>query len=528
MAASSSAAVPEAAAACLQSLPHELLLRVVACCAPWASPELLFALGGLCAPLRAALACPSVGALRPAWARAIIAAADPCAALARADDVGAGDADEGLGDAYAAHAAAHGGWFALAHALTARRCVACGVVTPWVAWRVRSVANEAAAAAAAEDENAARNALCRCCESCAPPPRRTPHGHASASSSESAPSDEDEEDAASADDDAHDDDDDDDDDDDASSDEDYIPDFRRCTLINAHFFAPRPRLVLEADALPDPGAALAAAVAGAHDGDTIGLRGAFVARALCLGGGNEAAVRLLGLPASAPYRNVHAAAAGVDARAAILYGGVAADALLAALSGAERAAAAAVAFPAASIVVERGALTLLNPAWLESVFVRSGDARRPPPRTAADAFRAVVAFTLETETPPPSLVLRRCWVSAYAGTGVDVRTGCAARCWPRGPRCWPASSQTAAPRPPSARSTPRCACAAATCCGTGGSWAWEIRRRAMCAASQAQTSSCCRRSATTPRASSAPWSRRIARSCRMSFCWTDTDEPHAS
>jgi hypothetical protein len=402
------------AAPVLQSLPHEVLLHIAAS-APWATPEQLLGAGGLCRALRAAVGCPSVVQLRPLWARAIIALVDPCAALARAADVTNG---EGLGDAYAPHAAAHAragspGWFALAHALAQRKCVACGVVTPWVAWRVR---DEAAATTAHEPQEAARrNALCRCCESCAPPQHAPPFrgdahhagdDHAAASSEGASDASEESESE-------------DEDDEDDADDEDYMPDFHRCTVINAQFFEPQPRIVLDASALPSPEAALRAAVVQAHDGDTIGLRGEFVMKhSLFMGGGTEAVIRLLGLPASAPYRNVHASAnnAGWARHGAWATGGGGWDAL----GDVERTAAAAVAFPAVSIVLKKyNFLAATNPAWLESLFIRSGNTRRPP-RITAENCCAVMAHTFEVDVPPPSLVLRRCWVSACSGAGVAV------------------------------------------------------------------------------------------------------------
>jgi hypothetical protein len=405
-------------AACLQSLPHEVLLQVVALCASWATPEELLRCGSLCRSLRAAVGCPSVAALHALWARTIVAAVDPCAALARADDVANAD---GLAAAYAAHAVAHAraqpaggipGWFALAHALAARRCVACGVVTPWVAWRERgsTAADEASL-------DAARNAVCRCCESCAPPPCGNARAAGFASDDDEVDDEVDDDDDCSVsaedapDEDAGGDADDDGTDDD---DEDYDPNYRRCTLINAFFFAHQPCLVLDAAALPNPSAALHAAIAAAHDGDTIGLRGRFVAPYVLMHGGNDATVRLLGVPESAAYRNKHIAVHNSNLPQRV-----------AALGELERTAAASVPFPAASIVMPRGCLKASNPAWLESLFIRSGDARCRQRHNGEDYYVAVKAYALEPDMPPPSVVLRRCWLSAYDGAGVGISAAAA-------------------------------------------------------------------------------------------------------
>jgi hypothetical protein len=142
----------------LQALPHEVLLRIVSAGA-FDTPEQLLAAGSVCHALRAAVGCPSVVSLRPLWARTIIAVADPTASLAAPPNLGLG-----LEHAYTEHAAAFArgrscGWFALAHALAARNCAACGDVTRGVAWRLPAAARAAAGGI---------RLLQSCCAACTP------------------------------------------------------------------------------------------------------------------------------------------------------------------------------------------------------------------------------------------------------------------------------------------------------------------------------------------------------------------------
>jgi hypothetical protein len=394
---------------CLQTLPHEVLLNIVAC-TPWESPEQLLAAGSLCRALRAAVGCPSVAQLRPLWTRTIIALVDPTAALLRAGAAARAhkDDDEGFvagrGDVYCALAHSRaGGWFALAHALAQRECAACGEVTRWVAWRESD-----------EEEDAAHAPLlCRCCHTCAPPgcepAHDVPPADQAAAASGSAASD-----AAGE-----------------SSDEDKDASLcHRCTVINAQLFEPQPSCVLNVEELNDPVAALHSALAEASDGDTIGLRGEFAARYLWLGaaGGNGAAVRLLGVPANAPWRSVHMCVSVGNGRQQVN-----APAGLAALSKVERSAAAAFGFPASSIFVGRNCLGFNNSAWLENLLIRSGDrAGTAAGLPIATGFPTIQLGDDEShsasgdEVIPPALVLRRCWVTAQAGSAVILTRGTAA------------------------------------------------------------------------------------------------------
>jgi hypothetical protein len=174
--------------------------------------------------------------------------------------------------------------------------------------------------------------------------------------------------------------------------------------------------VLDAGALVDPAATLRAVLMQASDGDTIGLRGAFAAHTLRIGiYANSAVVRLLGMPAAVAWHNVHlSASAGHDRY------NFAVPATLGALGLVEYAAAAAIGFPSASLEVQNNCLEIYAPVWLESLFISSGD------RTvdmllhvqAPGGFPAITVHAIGLT--PPAAVLRRCWVTAYNGTGISV------------------------------------------------------------------------------------------------------------
>ncbi len=169
----SAVAAASSAPVCLQDVPHELLARILSLA--WrdnadGSAEALFRVGSLCHALRAAAGATATAAeLTPVWSRAIIALVDPAAALATASGAAT---DEGFMHAcYLRHAVALGSWYALAHALSDRNCVACGEVTRWLAWRDPEAAH-AVAVGADEDGGGGGplgSGLCRCCATCAPP-----------------------------------------------------------------------------------------------------------------------------------------------------------------------------------------------------------------------------------------------------------------------------------------------------------------------------------------------------------------------
>jgi hypothetical protein len=362
-------------AACLQELPQDLLQRIVASACD--TPESLLAVGGLCRALRAATGCPAQQ-LRPLWTRTIIALVDPAAALAHAceDDGDGEDIYFSLAQALARSGA--NGWFALLHALARRECVACGDVTRWVAWRSPA------------EEDALLGPPCRCCVTCELDADAA--GGAAADSNSGAASE-------------------------SESESSFLlaPLLARCAVINAQLFEPQPSVVLVADELNNPGLALIAALEDGSDGDTIGLRGAF--SATHLGIACNAAVRLLGLPGYAPWRNVHAATEGMPADSAEL----------AALGVAEQAAAAAIGFPSASIHTSDNCFEVYKPVWLENLYISSG-AGSGDFGVDGGVFAGLTSFVLhdDADTGAPSFVLRRCWITGYQGTGMVLGEGAAA------------------------------------------------------------------------------------------------------
>jgi hypothetical protein len=374
------------AALCLQSLPHDVLVRIISAAA-FDTAEQLLAAGSLCRCMRAAVGCPSLVQLRPLWTRTIIALVDPTAALAAPADSGLG-----LEHAYSEHAAFARGWFTLAHALAARNCASCGDVTRFVAWRLPAANGDAGIP------------LQRCCEACSPAVVHAASGSV-----------------------------------DAGEDEETEEDYSHCTIMNAQLFAlpvdAHPGLLLDASTLDDPMAALRAALAEASDGDTIRLSGEFASWTFAVNASPDdvAAVRLLGVPAGAPWRSVHMSATA---------GRHAALTSMAGLNALERVAAAAVGFPSASIFVGRNCLEVYGPVWLENLYISSGNRVADVRQGLIGApFPAITAFTQQRlgRIVPPSLVLRQCWVTGYNGTAIGLAervTAALLRCCITNSRCF--------------------------------------------------------------------------------------------
>jgi hypothetical protein len=392
----------------LQALQHEVLLVGAGA---FDTPEQLLAAGSVCHALRAAVGCPSVVQLRPLWARTIIAVADPTASLAAPPNLGLG-----LEHAYTEHAAAFArgrscAWFALAHALAARNCAACGDVTRGVAWRLPAAAGAAAGGI---------RLLQRCCAVCtpiahAPPADADDAGGAAcvdATSGSEGDADEDDDDV----------------------DEDEEDGYDRCTIINAQLFTQpdgaHPGVLLDAYTLNDPMAALRAALAQASDGDTIRLYGEFASWDLTI---NNAAVRLLGEPAGAPWRSVHMSVSAGRHQALTS---------LAGLSALERVATTAIGFPPASISLGHNCLEIYGSVWVENVYISSGNrAADVQVQIAFPAFPAITAYNLQQNghIMPPSLMLRHCWVTGYNGSGIGLAEGAHAallRCCITNTRCY--------------------------------------------------------------------------------------------
>lgn len=204
-------------------------------------------------------------------------------------------------------------------------------------------------------------------------------------------------------------------------------------VLNARLFDGRPPVaVLDAASLPRgrsaAAAALGAALAAAKDGDTIELRGTFRLRdspGLSAG----VAVRLVGASASRPYSPVHHNPGG---------GALAADAPYFertvppgrwpnTLLGAERAASAALGFPSARLHAE-GSLCADGPVWLQSLCLSRGD--ETVGRHGIDAAGgdcdwgpAVSTNFGAADHAAQPVVLDRCWVTGFEGTGVCVGPG---------------------------------------------------------------------------------------------------------
>jgi hypothetical protein len=382
-------------------MPHEVLARILSLAwrdgagADVSASEALFRVGSLCRALRAAAgATGAAAALTPVWSRAIIALVDPAAALATAG-VAAEEGEGFFNACYQRHAAALGGWYALAHALANRNCVACGEVTRWLAWRDAEAAPPVAVGADEVGGGGVRGTgLCRCCATCALPQAE---GALPADAEADAEAD------AGA--------------DAASEDEEDVVDdalVHRCAVINAHFFAAEPTLILDAADWAQPGMKLMMCVMDAHDGDTIGLRGEFTSDELGFLCGTS--VRLLGMPPAVPWRWVHFD----DGRREH-------GALTQQLRGFEQAAAAALGgFPGATIHVKDNCLEVYEPIWIENVFITSGTrglgAQAVNEDDGGPAFAALTTFmsTSSARFPSalPSCVLLRCWITAYKGTGI--------------------------------------------------------------------------------------------------------------
>ena len=390
-------AAPPAFGACLQGMPYEVLMRILshASAGGGLSAETLFRLGGLCSSLRRACGSVEDSALAvpmaAPWARVVINLVDPAAAL-----LAEFSARHGMmrspASCYIAHARPLGGWYQLLHALAERYCTACGDVTRTMAWR--------------DDESQdahARFGLCRCCADCTPPEAMY-----------------------------------DDSDDDAA---DSSAGLRRCAVVNVQFWSAVPKVVLDAADWEFPADKLKEHMEEAIDGDTIGLRGRFTCAVFRTP--RDKAVRLLGIPAPAPYRWNHAA--GPSDRPGLG---------IAQLRRFELDSAAELGFPSASISVERNSFEALDATWVENIYISSGpshmgskilgehvyddgvrihsSATGELARVFCGVYAAKTAAAVSS-----SAVLRRCWLVAYFGTSLVVNQHCCAallRCTITNPR----------------------------------------------------------------------------------------------
>ena len=409
-AASTQAAEPRDAFQLLD-LPPDLLRRVL--CAACDTPAQLLRCGAVSRGVRRAVGAPSSrrDALTALWLR-VMAFADPAAGLlppgaltnaqklaAEADDTALPAPEARAAVLYRAHALGAGGWFALAHALLARRCCSCGFVTRYVCWAYDldalltetrgggggwAEASGAGAADAGEFTGMARFCMNCACDNIEEVPL-----------AENSP----------------------------------MP----VVVVNAPFFDATASIVLDADELGGGRAAataLQAAVDAAAEGATIELRGEFcfdeddedetAANQLRV---TQAAVRLRGVPATAPWRAVHGN----------FFPDIAQDAFpdnhwWNVLAREERASAEALGFPAAGIHGARRCVCLEAPAWLESLYLRSSDediGRNGIDMAGGDcAWAPGVCVSLgESDAPDAPLVLKRCWLTAYEGSGVVLDEG---------------------------------------------------------------------------------------------------------
>jgi hypothetical protein len=348
----------------LPDLPREALVRILALACD--TPAQLFAAGAACASLRAAAGCTDA-ALAPLWNR-VMALLDPAGALARPRDFVVRDSEACAqqGAAYATHAhRLPAGWHSLAHALAARTCTVCGHVTRWVA----------------HSETHGLGPL-RCCTGCADELLAASGGS---------------EDEA----------------------EDADPPLMFCVVLNAFLFEAEPVATLDGDALGGAAAAaLQAAVFAASDGDTIVLRGAFnfAADDIMLEVSGERAVRLVGAPPAAPYQPAHGNFQQHAPRTM--------EELQ--LGQRERAAAAALAFPSASVHFATGMVVDSNCAlWASNLRISGGN------RTigAINFWAWLNNQAMPYEAPCAAMavdggaavVLQRCWVTGYNGSGIVAR-----------------------------------------------------------------------------------------------------------
>ncbi len=324
--------------------------------------------------------------------------------------------------ALAQHAATLGSWSALVRALTQRGCVACGAVTRWIAWVPADdteahgrIADAAQAAAAAVEAGGAQTASsqaaapaptagpARCCAGCA-----LPCGVAALS---------------------------------------------RCVLLNASFFdapaAADAAVELDAASFGDnaraASAALQAAVDACLEGGTVKLRGAWELSAPLQTQGRKA-LRLLGVPppvvGAAAYIPAHPLLAP-DAP-----GGAIREASYAQLEvprrvllDAEEEAAddARVGCPAARLHCEEHPLNVCAPLWLEGLALSTGNretyGKYGWPHEVDDDIMGYGIQICDgvcvrrrqhgagADPAVAPLVLRRCWVTAYSGTGVVLDSG---------------------------------------------------------------------------------------------------------
>lgn len=374
-------AAPSALGASLQDMPYEVLMRILshASAGGGLSAETLFRLGGLCSAFRracgsvedSALAVPLVAH----WARAVINLVDPAAALLAESSARHHDL-RSPASCYLAHARLLGGWYELLHALAERRCAACGDVTRLVAWRDG-------------DDDGVPFGLCRCCAGCTPP---------------EAGSDE-------------------------SGDDVSHPDIRCCAVMNAYFWSAEPKVVLNAADFESPAERLKACIEEAVDGDTIGLRSDFTCASFRTP--PKKAVRLLGIPVSAPYRWKHEDGPLDVSGPGIMQMRTFELECVAELGG----------FPSASIHVERNCFEAYA-AWLENIFISSGPrhmgSKRPVEHDyndipihssvsgeAINAFPGITVFKPRSVSSS-SMVLRRCWLTGYFGTSLTVTSDCSA------------------------------------------------------------------------------------------------------
>jgi hypothetical protein len=202
-------------------------------------------------------------------------------------------------------------------------------------------------------------------------------------------------------------------------------------VLNASFFDAQPSIVLDAAALGGKRAAAQAlqhAVDTCGEGATIELRGQFRFQAgssrhgeqLCITG---AAVRLLGAPASAPWRPMHGHFMP-DVAAAMFPD----DHWWNVLARNEREAAAALGFPAAGIHSAGNCVEIMAPVWLEGLNLRSGDVnigRNGLDEAGGDCAWAagLCVSLLEHERQLAPFVARKCWLTAYEGTAVVLDEG---------------------------------------------------------------------------------------------------------